>query len=72
PRPANAWILYRTDRLREMVEEGEKDVKQSNASKLIGKMWHHEKPEVRAMYEKRAELGRLEHARKHPGYKYRP
>ncbi|KAH9858530.1 hypothetical protein C2E23DRAFT_5497 [Lenzites betulinus] len=73
PRPSNAWILYRTDRLKVLVaNNGGVPIRQSVASTMIGEMWQDELPEVRAAYEKRAELAKAEHRRLHPDYKYKP
>ncbi|KAJ3186386.1 hypothetical protein HK101_009700 [Irineochytrium annulatum] len=42
----------------------------ADLGKLIGEMWRRESPEVKALYQKRAEEGRIEHKRVHPNYKY--
>ncbi|OSD01293.1 hypothetical protein PYCCODRAFT_1468729 [Trametes coccinea BRFM310] len=75
PRPPNAWILYRTARLKEMKaasKDGECSVKQADFSRIIGEMWKNEKDSVKKEFEKAAEIAKQKHAKKYPGYKYKP
>ncbi|KAG6820508.1 hypothetical protein H0H93_015981 [Arthromyces matolae] len=45
---------------------------QADVSRLISSMWKTEKPEVKAEYERRAEIKKLEHAALYPNYRYMP
>ncbi|KAF6760042.1 hypothetical protein DFP72DRAFT_883018 [Ephemerocybe angulata] len=73
PRPPNAWILYRSDKLKEMppTERGERRA-QSEVSQTISQMWRKEKPEIRSQYERLADEKKAEHAIKYPGYRFQP
>ncbi|RPD63730.1 HMG-box [Lentinus tigrinus ALCF2SS1-6] len=75
PRPPNAWIIYRTDRLNEWKDtRGPNDppVKQADISRMIGTRWRFEADHVKLEYEKRAAIAKAEHKRKYPNYKYNP
>ncbi|KAI0371096.1 HMG-box, partial [Pilatotrama ljubarskyi] len=73
PRPPNAWILYRTDRLKRLREDNDGPPrKQADISKLLGVLWAQEPDEVKRQYEKAAEIAKAKHAEKYPGYKYQP
>ncbi|CCM00606.1 uncharacterized protein FIBRA_02642 [Fibroporia radiculosa] len=76
PRPQNAWILYRSDKLREMMqrqtESGQPKKAQADVSKEVALLWKTESPAVRAEYERLAEMKKLEHQTKYPGYKFQP
>ncbi|KAI0745113.1 high mobility group box domain-containing protein, partial [Earliella scabrosa] len=75
PRPPNAWILYRTDRLREWRScrsPNEPPMKQADISRLIASKWKHEPEGVKLDYEKRAAIAKAEHKKKYPDYKYNP
>ncbi|KNZ78797.1 hypothetical protein J132_09935 [Termitomyces sp. J132] len=45
---------------------------QADVSRLISTMWKAEKSEVKAEYERRAEVKKLEHAAMYPNYRYMP
>ncbi|KAI5480876.1 hypothetical protein MNV49_006685 [Pseudohyphozyma bogoriensis] len=74
PRPQNAWILYRSEKIKLMKEENSapSKIRQSQYSQLIGHMWRNETPEVRARFEKLAEESKIAHALKYPNYQYAP
>jgi len=74
PRPPNAWILYRSDKVRELppLAPGEQRRAQGEVSKIISAMWAQESDETRQEYEKRAEAAKIEHALKYPNYRYKP
>jgi len=74
PRPPNAWILYRSDKVRELppLAPGVERRAQGEVSKIISAMWAKESDETRHEYEKRAEAAKIEHALKHPNYRYKP
>ncbi|KAG9093304.1 hypothetical protein FS749_014641 [Ceratobasidium sp. UAMH 11750] len=74
PRPPNAWILYRSDKLRELaaVQPPGPRKPQAEISKIISQMWSAEGPETKGHYEARAEEKKAEHAALYPDYKFAP
>lgn len=70
PRPPNAWILYRSDcisKMRANMPEGAPKPTQANLSKQFGEKWRNESPDVKAHWDRLAEIARDEHAAKYPG-----
>lgn len=74
PRPPNAWILYRSDKLRELPPPAPNQPRraQADVSKLISHMWKHESEYVRAEYERLADVKKAEHQALYPGYRFQP
>ncbi|KAI0266971.1 hypothetical protein BC834DRAFT_871942 [Gloeopeniophorella convolvens] len=74
PRPPNAWILYRSEKLQQLPPPlpGKPKLTQAEVSKIISAQWKAEKEDVRATYEKRAEMFKAEHARMYPNYRFAP
>jgi len=74
PRPPNAWILYRSDKLQELPPPplGHPKPTQAEVSKIISAQWRSEVEDVRALYEQRAEMAKAEHARLYPNYRFAP
>ncbi|KAG5637230.1 hypothetical protein H0H81_005352 [Sphagnurus paluster] len=73
PRPPNSWILYRSDMVAIMPPPPPGTTRsQGDVSRLISRMWKNETPEVRAEYERRAEVKKVEHAAMYPNYRYMP
>jgi hypothetical protein len=74
PRPPNAWILYRSDKLQELPPPplGHPKPTQAEVSKIISAQWRAEAEDVRALYEQRAEMAKAEHARLYPNYRFAP
>ena len=74
PRPPNAWILYRSDKLQQLPPPalGHPKPTQAEVSKIISAQWRTESDEVRAMYDERAQIAKLEHARLYPNYRFTP
>ncbi|GAA6007300.1 hypothetical protein JCM11491_003080 [Sporobolomyces phaffii] len=73
PRPPNAWICYRSARVRELKNTSQyTKMPQASISKLIGELWRSESPEVKRRYEAEATAKKLEHKEKYPGYSFRP
>ncbi|OSX66755.1 hypothetical protein POSPLADRAFT_1053371 [Postia placenta MAD-698-R-SB12] len=66
PRPPNAWILYRSDKLKQMMQSqlqhGHPKKPQSSVSKEVAAMWKAEDPGVRGEYERLADVKKAEHA----------
>ncbi|KAG6855760.1 hypothetical protein H0H87_011189 [Tephrocybe sp. NHM501043] len=75
-RPPNAFFLYRQEKCRleevKFDKEKQKYRKRGDISRLIADMWSQEKPQIQLLYERAAEIKKLEHAAKYPWYKYRP
>ena len=76
PRPPNAWILYRRERLSrwrlEQIQPILTPLKQSDISRMMSALWRNEPPHVREHYEKCAEIAKAEHRILYPDYKYAP
>ncbi|GAA5885589.1 hypothetical protein JCM16303_001472 [Sporobolomyces ruberrimus] len=72
PRAPNAWILYRSARVKELTETGQAPKLQSDLSKLVASMWREESPDVKETYSRRASIEAKLHAEKHPGHSYKP
>ncbi|KAF8684246.1 hypothetical protein RHS04_01666 [Rhizoctonia solani] len=74
PRPPNAWILYRSDKLKELATQQTSGPRkpQAEISKIISQMWQQEGPDTKGKYETRAEEKKAEHAALYPDYKFAP
>ncbi|KAJ1024159.1 hypothetical protein NDA16_002998 [Ustilago loliicola] len=81
PRPPNAWILYRSQKFREIQQNrneqsrsgsSEKPKSQAEISKMISQMWQNEKSSVKQKFEALADEKKLAHQRMYPTYRYRP
>jgi len=74
PRPPNAWILYRSDKLKSLPPEqpGEQRRAQADVSKLISEMWRNESEAVKLEYERLADAKKAEHQRLYPSYRFQP
>ncbi|ORY54748.1 hypothetical protein BCR35DRAFT_355851 [Leucosporidium creatinivorum] len=75
PRPMNAWLLFRTAKVRELKSE-EPDQRmskqQGELSKIIAEMWRNEDPATKQIYERLALDAKREHKQKYPDYKFAP
>ncbi|KAF8074522.1 hypothetical protein FPV67DRAFT_1619050 [Lyophyllum atratum] len=74
PRPPNSFILYRSEmgpRLPPPSPPGTFRT-QAEISRIIGTLWRNEDPAVRAEFERRAALKKMEHEVMHPDYRYKP
>ncbi|EGN99801.1 hypothetical protein SERLA73DRAFT_18452, partial [Serpula lacrymans var. lacrymans S7.3] len=73
PRPPNAWILYRSDKLRSLppAKKGESRI-QGHVSKIVSYMWNNESEQVRSEYERRADARKAQHQLMYPNYKFQP
>lgn len=68
PRPPNAFILYRSEQLKELKKKGSTaGISQSLISKMIGGMWREESPDVRKWFVQRADEKKVEHLATYPG-----
>jgi HMG (high mobility group) box len=73
PRPPNAWILYRSDRVREMPPPLPGQMRtQADVSRAISEQWKNESEVTRAEYERRAEMKKAEHHAQFPDYRFQP
>lgn len=74
PRPPNAWIIYRSDKVHQLppLEPGQPRRAQAEVSKMISNMWANESEQTRQEYERRAEEAKAAHALKYPGYRFKP
>lgn len=73
PRPPNAWILYRSDRVREMPPPLPGQLRtQADVSRAISEQWRNESEATRAEYERRAEMKKAEHHAQYPDYRFQP
>ncbi|KIL68921.1 hypothetical protein M378DRAFT_176509 [Amanita muscaria Koide BX008] len=74
PRPPNAWILYRSEKIRTLppLQPGEARRAQADVSRMISEMWKNEREEERTRYERMAEQKKAEHQQKYPGYRFQP
>ncbi|KAK0199750.1 hypothetical protein DFS33DRAFT_189742 [Desarmillaria ectypa] len=70
PRPSNAFFIFRSEFLALHKESLSKE--QQKASVLAGAAWRNLPEERQAYYKELARRRREDHARDHPGYKYRP
>ena len=74
PRPPNAWIIYRSAKVREMSSEnpGQPRKVQADVSREISERWRTESPEVKAHYERLADEKKAEHQLLFPNYRFQP
>lgn len=81
PRPPNAFILYRSAKMREISNSdknrntgtglGKLDY-QRQLSKQIGQLWRNETPEVKAAFYDKSKQAAREHAQRYPEYRFKP
>lgn len=76
PRPANPFIIFRSDRLRNYVfdptEEACGRQKQKDVSRDAATAWRNIDPTLKELYEIQAKIIKEEHAIKYPGWVYKP
>ena len=72
PRPANAWILYRSYQFSEIRKHNTERLSQAEVSKRIAYMWKHETEEVKRGFEQLAEAEKLKHQQLYPDYRFCP
>ncbi|KAK0441364.1 hypothetical protein EV421DRAFT_1736823 [Armillaria borealis] len=77
-RPRNAFILFRCDFVQEHTKDGGRPRRPAGGapgktvSKRAGEAWHLLSKEQRDHYHGLAEQEKLEHARRHPNYRFQP
>ncbi|KAK0320455.1 hypothetical protein LTR82_008570 [Friedmanniomyces endolithicus] len=80
PRPRNDFILYRTAMTKQISKSARKSSggkarrgkNQMVVSREAGNRWNSESDAVRTKFHNLAEEERINHAKKYPGYKYKP
>lgn len=81
PRPPNAFILYRSNKMRELARQETQPRFDTGLSKLdyqrqlskrIGELWRNETPQVKATFYEKASQAAQEHALRYPDYRYNP
>ncbi|EMD37780.1 hypothetical protein CERSUDRAFT_123639 [Gelatoporia subvermispora B] len=73
PRPPNAWILYRSDRVRDLARQKDRPKRpQSSVSKELSEEWKTCPPQIKSYYERLAELKKAEHEIAYPEYRFCP
>ncbi|KAI9297092.1 sequence-specific DNA-binding high mobility group box protein, partial [Neoconidiobolus thromboides FSU 785] len=71
PRPKNCFMTYRQAKMEDILKAHGK-INNKDISKLAGEMWNQEPEIIKEHFRKLAELGKIEHAKKYPNYKYCP
>nr|AAC71053.1 mating type protein MAT-1-3 [Fusarium fujikuroi] len=71
PRPRNCWLLYRQSKSQEITRSVE-GITASELSRVIGRMWDEETPEIQAYWYNMAMEEEFNHKQQYPGYKYIP
>ncbi|KAH9945697.1 hypothetical protein B0H21DRAFT_822902 [Amylocystis lapponica] len=74
PRPPNAWILYRSDKMHQLPakQPGTKGPLQADISRELSKAWRAESDQVRTYYEQMAEIRKTQHQAMYPNYQFKP
>lgn len=77
PRPPNAFILFRTNFIRDRHLHTSSvgtltNVSPTSLSTIAGLTWRNMPEEEREIWNEKARLAREEHRRKYPGYRYQP
>ena len=81
PRPPNAFILYRSSKMRELKEKrSQPDVGtgldkldyQRKLSGIIGELWRNETDDIKNIFYQKAKQAAKEHAERYPEYRFKP
>ncbi|OCH94018.1 hypothetical protein OBBRIDRAFT_770585 [Obba rivulosa] len=72
PRPANAFMLFRREFVRQKHVPGSIETNHCSLSKIIGNCWRALPLEEKRIWEVRAKEEKAAHQKRHPNYKYRP
>ena len=67
PRPRNAFILYRQEKSK-LLMESHPEMSNLEISQALGKQWREEKTAIRTLYYDLAKKEKYEHQLKYPGY----
>ncbi|EJD54333.1 hypothetical protein AURDEDRAFT_37295, partial [Auricularia subglabra TFB-10046 SS5] len=71
-RPKNPFILFRCDFVKRGVVPASVERDHRNISRIAGRAWRLMTPDQKRPWELRAAIEKEEHAKAHPGYKYKP
>uniref|UniRef100_A0A0W0F876 HMG box domain-containing protein n=2 Tax=Moniliophthora roreri TaxID=221103 RepID=A0A0W0F876_MONRR len=77
-RPRNAFFIFRCNFIQDHSRGGRKatvaspSTAEKTLSKRAGEAWRSLTPEEKARYSRLADEEKIQHAQKHPGYRYRP
>ncbi|KZV66658.1 hypothetical protein PENSPDRAFT_560806, partial [Peniophora sp. CONT] len=69
PRPANSFMIYRSEKSKELKLLGNQ---QAEGSKTISQMWKAEPEDVKREYEIKQAEAKAVHASLYPNYQYKP
>lgn len=72
PRPANAFLLFRSDFLKKKSIPKAAESRQQVLSKAISLVWNAKPEEEKNLWKQKAAEVAKSHAEKYPGYKYKP
>ncbi|KAF8889415.1 high mobility group box domain-containing protein, partial [Gymnopilus junonius] len=70
PRPRNAFILFRCDFVRQKKIPMSVEKDHRNISRIVGKIWQQMTDSEKEPWTQMAEMEKMEHFRKHPGYTF--
>ncbi|KAK0467314.1 uncharacterized protein EV420DRAFT_1508125, partial [Desarmillaria tabescens] len=72
PRPANAFMLFRADFVRQKHVPGSIETNHGSLSKIIGGIWHGLPLNEKKKWEARARQEKARHKKQYPTYQFRP
>ncbi|KAF8826017.1 hypothetical protein HHX47_DHR6000786 [Lentinula edodes] len=72
PRPANAFMLFRSDFLKQRHKPGSLEINHCSLSKTIGTRWKLLTDEEKAVWYSKATIEKAKHQEMYPEYRYRP
>ncbi|GBE88774.1 hypothetical protein SCP_1401790 [Sparassis crispa] len=72
PRPANAFMLFRADFVRQKHVPGSIETSHNSLSKIIGNCWHALPLEDKKIWQTLAKKEKAEHRLRYPDYRFRP
>ncbi|KAJ3812723.1 high mobility group box domain-containing protein, partial [Lentinula lateritia] len=72
PRPANAFMLFRSDFVKQRHKPGSFETNHCSSSKDIGTRWKLLTDEDKAVWYMKATIEKAKHQEMYPDYRYRP
>ncbi|KAJ3861656.1 high mobility group box domain-containing protein, partial [Lentinula novae-zelandiae] len=72
PRPANAFMLFRSDFVKHRHKLGSLGTNHCSLSKTISNCWKQLKDEEKAVWYEKAQIEKAKHQEMYPEYRYRP
>ncbi|OIW30585.1 hypothetical protein CONLIGDRAFT_713191 [Coniochaeta ligniaria NRRL 30616] len=70
PRPRNSWIIYRSDKTRELRDMNP-SLTASDISRITSRLWAEELDHIKVEYQQRAQEEANQHTAMYPNYRYR-